>query len=112
MNVRFALLALLAAPLLSHGAAAQAPPAPPVAQQPTDITLDITRRAGTKLPVAVPPAIAPITPELQTQVADPFHTTLADDLGGSAVFLVTDPALYPKAARPPATREQGGREGE
>jgi len=106
-----ALLAL--APLLAVSAAepspeTQAPPAgTPAVQQPGDVSLVISQGRGAKVPVAVPPAIAPITPELQAQVADPFHATLSDDLAGSSVFVVTDPALYPKGARPPATREQG-----
>ncbi|HKC24924.1 MAG TPA: hypothetical protein VKF32_09290 [Thermoanaerobaculia bacterium] len=104
------LLLAAAAPLLfgAAKAASQAPPpATPAVRPPTDITIDIHRGAGVKNPVAVPPPIAPITPELQTKIADPFHTTLSEDLAGSVVFVVTDPALYPKAARPPATREQG-----
>jgi TolB protein len=97
----------LALSALAVPVSAQQPAATPVVQQPGDISISITQGRGSKVPIAVPPAIAPITPEIQTQVADPFHSTLFDDLSGSVVFVVSDPALYPKGARPPATKEQG-----
>ena len=51
--------------------------------------------------------VAPISPDLQTQAVDPFYTTLTDDLAGSGVFVVADPALYPRGMRPPQNREEG-----
>jgi TolB protein len=105
---RFLPLALVPMAALALAVSAQQPPAAtPVVQQRGDISISITQGRGTKVPIAVPPAIAPISPEIQTQVADPFHSTLFDDLSGSSVFVVSDPSLYPKGARPPATREQG-----
>lgn len=77
-----------------------------VAPPPTDVSLVISKESRQRIPLAVPPAIAPLNPEIQSQVADPFHSTLVGDLGQSAPFLVADPALYPKGMRPPATREE------
>lgn len=97
---RFAFLSAWLA--LSCSAAAQQPtPTPP------QVSTTIAREGMHRLTLAVPPAIAPITPAFQGQVVDPFHTTLVDDLAGSVPFVVTDATLYPKGMRPPATREQG-----
>lgn len=106
------LLGALVSPWMASDIRGQSKPqptlAPPVAsQQPTDVSLVISQAGGKRLPVAIPPAIAPLNAELQGQVVDPFHSTLTDDLSGSNVFLVADPTLYPKGMRPPATREQG-----
>jgi len=107
------LIAAVAAALFTAAATeAQTPPAPaatpaPGIQSPTDISLDISKGGMQKVTLAIPPAIAPINPDLQTRVVDPFHATLVDDLGGSACFGVADAALYPKGSRPPANREQG-----
>ncbi|MEO6322999.1 MAG: hypothetical protein ABIT01_18805 [Thermoanaerobaculia bacterium] len=80
---------------------------PLTTQQPTDLSFVISGTGGKRFPIAIPPAIAPLNPELQGQVVDPFHSTLTDDLGGSNVFLVAEPGLFPKGMRPPVTREQG-----
>lgn len=109
---------LLAAPfafprLLGQSAPAPAPTPvdtfrPPLAPgaQP-QIGIEIRGQAGGRVPLAIPPAIAPITPELQAKTVDPFDQTISQDLGGWAGFVVTDPALYPKGSRPPQGREQG-----
>ena len=99
-----------AASSLGQSRPAPTPPmqvAPLASQQPTDVSLVISSAGGKRFPIAIPPAIAPLNPELQGQVVDPFHTTLNDDLGGSNVFLVAEPALFPKGMRPPVTRGQG-----
>jgi TolB protein len=75
--------------------------------QASSIDLTLTAGAGARRPLAIPMTIAPLLPELQTKAVDPFYTTLYDDLAGSGVFVVADPALYPKAMRPPQNREEG-----
>lgn len=74
---------------------------------PLNIDLTLTGATGARRPLAIPMTIAPISPDLQTRAVDPFYTTLSDDLAGSGVFVVADPALYPKAMRPPQNREEG-----
>ena len=104
--------ALLAAAALFSGAPlfGQAPksaPTPSGVAQPSNIDLTLTGATGARRPLAIPMTIAPISPDLQTRAVDPFYTTLCDDLAGSGVFVVADPALYPKAMRPPQNREEG-----
>ena len=48
----------------------------------------------------IPPPIAPLTPEFQKEVVEPFFTALRNDLSLSPYFVVADPALYPKGALP------------
>ncbi|HEX7615339.1 MAG TPA: hypothetical protein VF554_08670 [Thermoanaerobaculia bacterium] len=81
--------------------------APSGFQQASNIDLSITGSSNARRPLAIPVTIAPLLPELQTKAVDPFYTTLADDLAGSGVFVVADPALYPKGMRPPQNREEG-----
>lgn len=88
------------APTASPGPVAPPPP-------PTEVSLVISGEAGRRVPIAVPPAVAPLDPQLQGSVVDPFHRALTDDLAATLVFVLADPALHPKGARPPATREQG-----
>lgn len=83
------------------------PVAPPVSSLPSQVVVDILGAKGSRIPLAIPMTIAPLTPELQKGSVDPFFTTLNDDLSGSRVFLVSDPTLYPKGLRPPRTREEG-----
>lgn len=104
--------ALLAAAALLSGATllAQAPkpvPTPSGIGQPSDIDVTIRGSAGARPALAIPMTIAPLSTDLQTRAVDPFFTTLSDDLAGSGVFVVADPALYPKGLRPPQNREQG-----
>lgn len=96
---------------LSGPLAAQTPPASPAppatpAPAPKDVSLVLTRDAGRRIPIAIPPAIAPLGADLQSQVVDPFSVALSEDLGGHPAFLVTDAALQPRGARPPQDREQ------
>ncbi|HYN43863.1 MAG TPA: hypothetical protein VE129_18945 [Thermoanaerobaculia bacterium] len=84
-------------------------PAPPVAPpaQPSDITLVLSQEGGRRIALAVPPATAPASEIVQSELVDPFHKTLAGDLATSPWFVLADPALHPKGFRPPATREEG-----
>ena len=75
--------------------------------QASNIDLSITGSSSARRPLAIPMTIAPLLTELQTKAVDPFYTTLSDDLAGSGVFVVADPALYPKGMRPPQSREEG-----
>ena len=74
---------------------------------PKDVSLVISQEGARRIPLAVPPAIAPLNPELQGRIVDPFYRTLTSDLGSMASFILADPALFPKGARPTVTREQG-----
>ncbi|MBK9967854.1 MAG: PD40 domain-containing protein [Holophagales bacterium] len=84
-------------------------PAPPVAPpaQPSEITLTLSQEGGRRIALAVPPATAPASDIVQSELVDPFHKTLAGDLGISPWFVLADPALHPKGFRPPTTREEG-----
>jgi len=97
--------ALVAMPLL--GQAPKSVPTPSGVAQPSNIDLTLTGATGARRPLAIPVTIAPLLPELQAKAVDPFYTTLTDDLSGSGVFVVADPALYPKGMRPPQSREEG-----
>lgn len=106
--------ALAAMPLFGQAPKpATAAPPPNTANTPSgfpqasNIDLTLTIAAGARRPLAIPMTIAPLVPELQTKAVDPFYTTLTDDLAGSGVFVVADPTLYPKAMRPPRSREEG-----
>ena len=74
-----------------------------------DISLVLTQEGGRRIALAIPPAIAPASDVVQSELVDPFHKTLTGDLGVSPWFVLADPALYPKGFRPPATREEGRR---
>lgn len=106
-------LALLAAlRVLGQARPETPPPAQPATTQVApsaaqDISLVISKESRQKMSLAIPPPIAPIAAPVQSQIADPFHAALTDDIGQSAPFLVADAALYPKGMRPPATREEG-----
>lgn len=89
------------APAPTPTAGPVAPPPPP-----SQITLVISGEAGRRIPIAVPVAIAPIDSRIQSTIVDPFHRALTDDLSSSLAFVLADPALHPRGARPPATREQ------
>jgi TolB protein len=108
-----ALVALAAAaragaqPTTSAPTPGTGPVAPPVSSLPSQVVVDILGAKGARIPVAIPVTIAPLKPDLQKGTVDPFFTTLNDDLSGSRIFLVSDPALYPKGLRPPHTREEG-----
>ncbi len=74
---------------------------------PTEVTIVVTQEGGRKIPMAIPVPIAPLDAAVQNQIAVPFHKTLSADLSTHQAFLLADPLLFPKAARPPANREQG-----
>jgi TolB protein len=96
-----ALSVLLAAPLL-----AQTPPAPtppPGAGQ--EMVLKITKEAGRKLPLAVPPLSATGVPAMQSKIVEPFTATLRSDLDYTGVFVIADPAHYPSGSRDPSSTE-------
>ncbi|MDL1950173.1 hypothetical protein FBQ97_10215 [Acidobacteria bacterium ACD] len=78
-----------------------APPPPP-----SQVSLVISGETGRRIPIAVPLVVAPIDPKVQSTLVDPFHEALTADLSSSLAFVLADPALPPKGARPPATREQ------
>src|SRR5258706_2528800 len=113
LKPRIGLVSFLAT-LLAASSSVSAEPAPspqpaarPAPAAPTDISIAVTKEGGKRIPLAIPPAIAPINPELQGQAVDPFHKALTEDLGSSPWFILADPTLFPKGARPPETREQG-----
>ena len=93
-----------APPATPNGAA---PPLPAGSPQETIITVEIARPSGARTPLAIPVPISPLTPELKANAVDPFWKTLTDDLASHPLFLVSDPALYPKGSRPPRSREEG-----
>lgn len=82
------------------------PPAAPPAQ-PSDISLTLSQEGGRRIALAVPAATAPASDIVQSELVDPFHKTLAGDLGTSPWFVLADPSLHPKGFRPPTTREEG-----
>ena len=103
-----------AVPLLGQAPKpATSPAAPSTANTPSgfpqasSIDLSITGSSSARRPLAIPMTVAPLLTDLQTKAVDPFYTTLSDDLAGSGVFVVADPALYPKGMRPPQNREEG-----
>ena len=102
-------ISLLGFLLAAAGAArAQAKPQDQVAPPPPkDVSLVISQEGARRIPLAIPPAIAPLNPELQGRIVDPFYRTLTSDLGSMTSFILADPSLFPKGARPTVTREQG-----
>ncbi len=105
---------LFVAPVLGQAPKAPAPLSSPSTAttpsgfpQASSIDLSITSGTASRRPLAIPMTSAPLQTDLQTKAVDPFYTTLVDDLAGSGVFVVADPALYPKGMRPPQTREEG-----
>jgi hypothetical protein len=90
-------LALSLAPLTGQT------PAPPVAPpaQPSEITLTLSQEGGRRIALAVPPATAPASDIVQSELVDPFHKTLAGDLGISPWFVWPTPPA--EGFRPPTT---------
>jgi len=106
--IRTIALSTLLAGLPALAAPQSAPPTPlPASPQETIIAVDITKPSGARTPIAIPPPISPLTPELKTNAVDPFFRALNDDLAAYPAFLVTDVSLQPKGARPPRSREEG-----
>jgi TolB protein len=101
-------IARFAAALLfaSAGAlAGQTPQATPVPQQGQEMVLKITKEAGRKLPLAIPPLSAPGVAAMQSRVVEPFTASLRSDLEYTGLFVITDPAHYPSGSRDPSTVE-------
>jgi TolB protein len=85
------------------GQTPQATPAPP--QQGQEMVLKITKEAGRKLPLAIPPLSAPGVAAIQSRVVEPFTASLRSDLEYTGIFVIADPAHYPSGSRDPSTVE-------
>src|SRR3981081_152433 len=93
--------ALRAAALVTRGARAQQPAAPPAPQQPGDITTVITSEGGAAPRLAVPEFIA-LTKDAETQaIARAITQTLFDDLTFEREFALVPRDIY--ATIPAAT---------
>jgi len=73
------------------------------------MVLKITKEAGRKLPLAVPPLSAPGVPAMQSKIVDPFTATLRSDLEYTELFVIAAPAQYPSGSRDPSTKEVADR---
>ena len=73
------------------------------------MVLKITKEAGRKLPLAVPPLSAPGVPAMQSKIVDPFTATLRSDLEYTELFVIAPPAQYPSGSRDPSTKEVADR---
>jgi TolB protein len=85
------------------GQTPRATPAPP--QQGQEMVLKITKEAGRKLPLAIPPLSAPGVAAMQSRVVEPFTASLRSDLEYTGLFVIADPAHYPSGSRDPSTVE-------
>lgn len=86
--------------------AGQAPPATPAhPPQGQEMVLKITKEAGRKLPLAIPPLSAPGVAAMQSRVVEPFTASLRSDLEYTGLFVIADPAHYPSGSRDPSTVE-------
>ncbi len=106
MRTRFSILLAalaLAGAVPLAGQAPQATPAPPAQGQ--EMVLKITKEAGRKLPLAIPPLSAPGVAALQSRVVEPFTASLRSDLEYTGIFVIADPAHYPTGSRDPSTVE-------
>jgi TolB protein len=98
----FAILVFAGAVPLA-GQTAVATPAPP--SQGQEMVLKITKEAGRKLPLAIPPLSAPGVAAMQSRVVEPFTASLRSDLEYTGIFVIADPAHYPSGSRDPSTVE-------
>lgn len=87
---------------------AQAPPPVPTPAAAGGVIV-ITGGPGRKMPVSVPPLLAPGVAALQSKIADPFTATLRADLDYSAAFVVTDAKNDPAGSRDVTTSEASNR---
>jgi TolB protein len=87
----------------------QAQPARAPSRENQELWLDLNKPSGKKLPVALPPAIAPAGPVIETQIRLPFSDTLRGDLDYSGAFSIVDPTLYPKGYRDATQPESADR---
>jgi len=92
---------------LAGAASAQTTPNPQNPQGPGVIV--ITGPSGRRMPVAVPPLLAPGVAALQSKVSDPFTATLRADLDYSTALVVTDARNDPSGTRDISTPESAGR---
>ena len=91
---------------IAWAASAQTTPAP---QNPQGGVIVITGPSGRRMPVAVPPLLAPGVAALQSKVSDPFTATLRADLDYSTALLVTDARNDPTGSRDISTPEGAAR---
>jgi TolB protein len=91
---------LLMLPVLAR---AQAPTPTPGPGQ--EMVLKITKEAGRRLPLAIPPLSAPGVAAMQSKLVEPFTATLRSDLEYTGLFVIADPAHYPIGSRDPSTAE-------
>ena len=78
-------------------------------QTPEGGVIVITGPTGRKMPLAVPPLLAPGVAALQSKVSDPFTATLRADLDYSSAFVVTDAKNDPSGSRDVSTPESAGK---
>lgn len=64
---------------------------------------------GRKMPIAVPPMLAPGVAALQSKISEPFTAALRADLDYSSAFVVTEAKNDPSGSREIATAEAAGR---
>jgi TolB protein len=101
----------LAAGLLFAAARLAAQQTTPIPTPPPGggLVLKITKEGGRRMPLAVPPLLAPGMAAVQSKVIDPFTATLRADLEYAQVFTVVDAALYPSGFREPNTQQAADR---
>jgi TolB protein len=103
------LLPLRAALLVAGATSFAAAQTPAPATTPQGGVIVITGPSGRRMPVAVPPLLAPGVAALQSKVSDPFTATLRADLDYSTALVVTDARNDPAGSRDISTPEAAGR---
>jgi TolB protein len=106
MTLRASLRALATFGLLSAFAAAAAPA---LGQTSPPGGVIVITGGGRKMPIAVPPMLAPGVAALQSRVSDPFTAALRADLDYSSAFIVTEAKNDPSGSRDVASSENAGR---
>jgi TolB protein len=96
------LAAVLAAPL--NAQQGQAP-----SRENQELWLELNKPSAKKLPIALPPSIAPAGPLIENQIRLPFSDTLKSDLDYCGAFSIVEPALYPKGYRDATQPESADR---
>jgi TolB protein len=105
--VKRIIVAVAAAALAAAAALSAQTPAPPRESQ--ELWLELNKAVAKKLPIAIPPTIAPAGPVIESQVRQPFYDTLRADLDYEGAFTIVDPALYPKGYRDATSPESADR---
>jgi TolB protein len=100
---------LIATALLAPFRLAAQAPAPTPVPGGQEMVLKITKEAGRKLPLAIPPLSTPGVAAMQTRLVDPFTATLRSDLEYTGLFVIADPAHYPQGSRDPSSAEVADR---